>query len=171
MAAVSILLSLGAAVGFHNGGSITRCSTCQLATVGLSMRGPKALRAAPLAMALTEQEVSRAIAIVQRAINANAQVKAELGQLEQVAKVLGSGQQGPLIAVRFQGRFRRGSRAPVAFALPFGLGGQNKPPESKAQDGRGFGYASVAAKVDEKGKVVACFLEKDGGYGSRINVV
>jgi hypothetical protein len=125
-----------------------------------STRSAATMMAGPL----SEKEVTKAVQTVKRKLNSNAQVKKELGQLEQVVKVLGSGQQGSATAVRFQARFRRGGMGRVAVPLPFMLG------QSNERDGRGSGYACVAAKV-EGGKVISCFLEKDGGYGSRINVV
>lgn len=132
--------------------------------VGLARR--PAVSATRFVRAITppsQAEVEKAVRTVQRTVNRNAQVKKELGQMDACIKVLGAGRQGSVLAVRFQGRFKRGGMGRVTVPLPFMLGQTTVP------QGRGNGYASVAAKV-EGSKVVSCFLEKDGGYGSRINV-
>ncbi|KAJ1639477.1 hypothetical protein T492DRAFT_102027, partial [Pavlovales sp. CCMP2436] len=96
-----------------------------------------------MALPVPDAELQKALVIVRKRASACPQVKSELGQLEAVVKVLGSGQQGSVTAIRFTAKFKRGG------------------PDA----GRGFGFASVAARV-EGGKVVGCFSTMDG-YGSR----
>ena len=114
---------------------------------------------------ISQQEAQAGIDKVVAALRRDKSAKAELGNLVKVNNVLGYGQQGPQIAVRFNASFKKGGMGLSSVPLPFGLG------QSNESEGRGTMVGQVKATVEAKtGKVTSCSVFRDLGYGRAFNL-
>ena len=118
------------------------------------------LRASPLP--LTDKEVRNGIDKVVLALRKDSRTNQELGQLQRVTTILGSGRQqmDTILAVRFNASFQKSGSGWSSIPLPFGLG------QSNVSEGRGTMVGQVKASINVKtGKVVSCSVFRDLGYG------
>ena len=111
---------------------------------------------------LTEMEVRKGIDKVVSALRRDSRANQELGKLQRVTIILGSGlqQMDTILAVRFNAAFQKSGPGMSSIPLPFGLG------QSNVSEGRGTMVGQVKASVNVKtGKVISCSVFRDLGYG------
>ena len=111
---------------------------------------------------LTETEVRKGIDTVVAALRKDSRTNQELGKLQRVTTILGSGlqQMNTILAVRFNASFQRSGPGWSSVPLPFGLG------QSNVSEGRGTMVGQVKASINLKtGKVISCSVFRDLGYG------
>jgi hypothetical protein len=111
--------------------------------------------------ALTDATVQKGIDRIVAALRKDTRANTELGRLQKVTIVLGSGSPQPdVLAVRFNAAFQKSGPGLSSVPLPFGLG------QSNVKDGRGTMVGQVKASVHVKtGKIVSCSVFRDLGYG------
>jgi hypothetical protein len=111
---------------------------------------------------LSSIEVKKRIDKVVLALRKDARANKELGKLQRVTTVLGSGlqQMGTVMAVRFNASFQKSGPGISSIPLPFGLG------QSNVSEGRGTMVGQVKASINvQTGKVISCSVFRDLGYG------
>ena len=110
----------------------------------------------------TEMEVRKGIDKVVSALRKDSRTNQELGKLQRVTIILGSGMQqmDTILAVRFNAAFQKSGPGLSSIPLPFGLG------QSNVSEGRGTMVGQVKASINVKtGKVISCSVFRDLGYG------
>lgn len=132
----------------------------------ISLRGGSSRAQVSLFMAgqspLTEIEVRKGIDKVVSALRKDSRTNQELGKLQRVTTILGSGMQqmDTILAVRFNAAFQKSGPGLSSIPLPFGLG------QSNVSEGRGTMVGQVKASINVKsGKVISCSVFRDLGYG------
>jgi hypothetical protein len=127
---------------------------------GAPARPSTVLQLAP-GPALTDATVQKGIDRIVAALRKDTRANTELGRLQKVTIVLGSGSPQPdVLAVRFNAAFQKSGPGLSSVPLPFGLG------QSNVKDGRGTMVGQVKASVHVKtGKIVSCSVFRDLGYG------
>jgi hypothetical protein len=111
---------------------------------------------------LTETDVRKGIDKVVAALRKDTRTNQELGKLQRVTTILGSGMQqmDTILAVRFNASFQKSGPGWSSVPLPFGLG------QSNVSEGRGTMVGQVKASINLKtGKVISCSVFRDLGYG------
>jgi hypothetical protein len=111
---------------------------------------------------LSEKEVRKGIDKVVLALRKDSRANQELGKLQRVTIILGSGMQqmDTILAVRFNAAFQKSGPGLSSIPLPFGLG------QSNVSEGRGTMVGQVKASINVKtGKVISCSVFRDLGYG------
>jgi hypothetical protein len=119
---------------------------------------PSTITLSTLSAQVSPQEAQAGVNKVVAALRSDKRALQELGRLEQVTTILGSGQQGDTLLLRFNARFKKAGMGRSSVPLPFGLG------QSTKSEGRGTMVGQVKASVVQ-GKVTQCSVFRDLGYG------